>query len=149
MQKAARQFQPTAHSARISTCYIFTAALEVNKLQHFRYSFFPLAGRHTIEAGMKFKVFMACKNRIQSRILKNDAHLTPDIGWIFYDIKTCQCSAARSRPDNSTEHPNSCSFSRAVGAQEPEYLTFLDIQIDASHSLNFAEGFSERFNFDD
>jgi len=104
-----------------------------------------LAGRHTIEAGMKFKFSWPVRTVSKVGSLKNDAHLTPDIGWIFYDIKTCQCSAARSRPDNSTEHPNSCSFSRAVGAQEPEYLTFLDIQIDTSHSLNFAEGFSERF----
>jgi hypothetical protein len=47
MQKAARQFQPAAHSARISAGYIFTAPLEINKLQHFRYSFFSLVGRYT------------------------------------------------------------------------------------------------------
>jgi hypothetical protein len=106
-----------------------------------------LAGRHTIEAGMKFKILMAGKNRIQSWVLKNDTYPAPDFGWIFYDIKTSQCSTARSRPDNSTEHPDGCGFSRAVGAQEPEYLTFLDIQIYAPHSLNLVKSFGYGFDF--
>jgi stress response protein SCP2 len=92
---------------------------------------------------------MAGKNRIQSGVLKNDTNLTPDCGWIFYDIKTGQCGAARSRPDNRTEHSDGCGLSSAVGPQEAEYLAFLDIQIDAPHSFNFAEGFSQRCNFDD
>jgi len=54
----------------ISTGYIATAPLEVNKLQHFRYSFFPLAQAHH-RGGHEVQIFMAGKNRIQSRILKN------------------------------------------------------------------------------
>ena len=98
---------------------------------------------------MQLQIFTSGENRVQRRVLKNNADFAPDLCRMFRDIKARDDAPAGCGANDGAEHPDGCGLARAVGAQQSEDFAFFNIQINAAHGLDFAERFRQGSGFND
>ena len=112
-----------------------------------------MRGRHergvdAVELGVQAQVLRGRQVAVERRVLEDEADVAADVVALADDVVAGDVGAAAGRLGERAEHVDRRRLAGAVGAEEAEDLAAGDVEADAAHGLDLAEGLSEVLDVD-
>src|SRR5262249_60222682 len=104
---------------------------------------------HAVGAAEEAEVLLHGEVRVEREGLRHVARLALDLLALLLDVVTRHRGVAPRRRQQAAEHLDGRRLARAVGAEQAEYLSALDLQRQVDHGFKLTEATAQAFGDDD
>ena len=149
VDEAAGELEPPPHPPRVGLHLAVRRVLELDELQELLGVRLRVAPRQAVEVCAEQDVLVTGHVLVRGVLLRDDAHVPPDVGRLRADVETADRGLAGGRPHHRREDVDGRALTRAVGPQEPEDFALLDLEAHVVDGLELAEALRDPVDLDD
>src|SRR5690348_832603 len=148
VQKTARDFEATLHSAGKRLHEILATLPEFERFQQILDAFGTDFARHVIKNAVELHVLVSRLLGVKARVLKHNAEALASLFLMRPRVEAIECDAAARWPKQRGEHFDRCGFAGAIRAEKGKDLALGNVEGDALYGFNFVKRLCKVLNVD-